>query len=352
MSLRPTAVLAALSFAGAGAPGAGRDALGSHSRPRVLVLVVGLPRTFESTGPALVADVVTPNSAVYVFELAASMELSSCSDKDYSWTGCCVEGQERTFTERELRRRVERAYAPVPLRHFIVSDRARGMESRVRLVLERVDVGDYAAVFLTRPDAALTGASNAGVIAPAALPMRVRLSEPLDLARACSERPGLSIITGSSRHENNAGRLLDRDHDYMILACTPAALLLMLFETRPGQTSCIHHVLPAPAWPHSAPHSLLVLVPPSISIPRPRTTTDASAITSAELQGHQRNQHLDDRTQPRAMRARADRHGRSPPELIPRATRGGAAPARLWPRRLVGRGPQSIRARPAAARHF
>ena len=140
---------------GAGAPGVDRNIPAAQSRPRVLVLVVGLPRTFESTGPALVADVVTPNSATYVFELAASMELSSCSDKDYSWTGRCVEGQERTFTERELRRRVERAYAPMPLRHFIVSDRVRGMESRVRLVLERVDVGDYAAVFLTRPDAAL-----------------------------------------------------------------------------------------------------------------------------------------------------------------------------------------------------
>ena len=113
-------------------------------------------------------------------------------------------------------------------------------------------MGDYAAVFLTRPDAALTGASNAGVIAPAALPMRARLTAPLDLARVCSERPGLSIITGSSRHENRAGRLLNRDHDYMMLACTPAALLLMLFQTRPGQTSCIHDV--PPARPGITPH--------------------------------------------------------------------------------------------------
>ena len=267
---RPTALPTALSLAGAGAPGVGRNVLAAHSRPRVLVLVVGLPRTFESTGPALVADVLTPNSARYAFDLAASMKLSSCSDKDYSWTGCCVEGEERTFTEHELRRRVERAYAPMPLRHFIVSDRVRAMWARVRLVLERIDVADYAAVFLTRPDAALIGASNAGVIARAALPMRARLTAPLDLARVCSERPGLSIITGSSRHENRAGRLLHRDHDYMMLACTPAALLLMLFQTRPGQTSCIHDV--PPARPGITPH-LASLPPVCLCSPPPSTTT-------------------------------------------------------------------------------
>lgn len=135
---------------------------------------------------------------------------------------------------------IRRTYAPYLI--DVISSEGIGQDARVRAALSNRDLSRYFCVLMTRPDVAIVDSSYA---MPVVLEDRF-LSATRDgslprihLKDECAARPGLSIVTGS--FSRGGGQLqigLSRDWDFMLLACTPAALLSWFFRTDPGQLSC------------------------------------------------------------------------------------------------------------------
>lgn len=219
-------------------------------RPRVAIIVIGLMRTFESTWPILHDAIVVPNKASFRFEVHVATDLNTtCSNKDWRM-GCCVEPLESSayhfaaLPPNELLRRIRATYAPY-LRS-VISSVSESQAERLRTLLSSVDIAEYVHILLTRPDVVPVALSRPIPSIPSVSPRDIHESArhskvraaTLQLSSLCTrQRAGLDLITGSFLHGHN-GFAFHRDHDWMAVACKPAALLSFFFLTVPGQTAC------------------------------------------------------------------------------------------------------------------
>ncbi|KAL1526864.1 hypothetical protein AB1Y20_015555 [Prymnesium parvum] len=212
----------------------------------VLILIVGLMRSFRTTFHALRHSLITPNPH-FTFDIVVSTDLNAtCSNKDFE-TGCCIEPLERSpypwagLHGERLAAAIRETYSPYLI--DLVSSASDDLPSRVRAGLAGRSLSRYFALLVSRPDVALVrGLDLQPVLLERQLLQHIggRQVPQLQLEKECAARPGLSIVTGNlQRGVGSAENIaLDRDHDFMYLACPPSALLPFFFRTRPGQLDC------------------------------------------------------------------------------------------------------------------
>ena len=223
----------------------------------VLIILAGLMRSYQSTFAALRASLIAPNAGHYRFEIIVATDLDvSCSNKDFN-TGCCVEPLNESaypwavVTGQALLDQIHHTYGNMLVDlvsgSLSQNESSAQQEGRIRAAIGRRQLDRYAAVYVSRPDVALTREFEEPVLTEKRLRAELRrgssqLIPQIDLKKECAERGGLSIITGSkSRGGMGNGAGLDRDWDFAYLACEPAALLPFLFQAHANQTSCRHH---------------------------------------------------------------------------------------------------------------
>ena len=112
--------------------------------------------------------------------------------------------------------------------------------SRLRPIFEALDMAAFQVALVARPDAVLVQSTNQlewlerhtpTIMAKEIEAMRgtavagarsLNKLPVIELETECAVRSGLSVVEGSFMHGNDGGAL-NRDHDFMLLACTPHA---------------------------------------------------------------------------------------------------------------------------------
>jgi hypothetical protein len=237
--------------------------------PRVLLIFVGLLRTMEVTFPALRHSFIRPNEHAFTFHAVIATDRDSrCSKKE---TTCCLQPVEESaypwakWSAEEMLSRARKTYHPYLLHGGIVGRDiffeprpvdSFSQPSRLRPVFEALDLATFQVALVARPDAVFVQSNQQlawmerlspmdmiqematmRISAQSSAPGLGRLPE-IRLESECAVRSGLSVVEGSFAHGND-GSALDRDHDFMLLACTPAALLSWFYATSFNQTSCV-----------------------------------------------------------------------------------------------------------------
>mmetsp|Transcript_21853 Transcript_21853/g.50865 ORF Transcript_21853/g.50865 Transcript_21853/m.50865 type:complete len:395 (+) Transcript_21853:239-1423(+) len=204
-------------------------------RTKVLVIVVGLLRSFRETWPVVSQQLQLESPGLDVDIVVASDLGTPCSDKDVRENRCPHEWTR--LSHAEMRRDLRATYGTW-LRH--IEDQSgkhsggdqRAFEARVLRLLRSHTAGanlrpwsEYSITLALRPD----------VIFVQPHPMGEHRFLIVDLAQVCAEFPGLRIIGGS---QSRPEVFHNRDWDFAWLICAPATVRNWLLLDASPRDSC------------------------------------------------------------------------------------------------------------------